>query len=117
MRNSSVRPRGVCRQFVGANWFGFAPASSRRATSSASPTQQALWRSCHLIEVSVSLGVHHSPHILPDAEVFTTADSVAVLPPGATVSSPYRATPLSRSVSFPQQRYTMAQGGTNAGSP
>jgi hypothetical protein len=31
----------------------------------------------------------------PNAEVFTTADSVAVLPPGATVSSPHRATPLS----------------------
>jgi len=30
-----------------------------------------------------------------NAKVFTTADSVAVVPPGATLSSPYRATPLS----------------------
>ena len=34
---------------------GSAPPSRRRATSAASPAQQALWRSCHFIEIRVAV--------------------------------------------------------------
>jgi hypothetical protein len=60
--------RVLRRDAVAANVLTGDRVSSRRATSWASPAQQALWRSCHFIEVRVSLEVHHTQNILANGE-------------------------------------------------